>query len=77
MRKDSAGANLRANFGAIRWTLRKFFGFYRLVTLCTYQNNFISDRHSFYTGNVYHHHIHCNSACNRATLSPYQNIGFI
>jgi hypothetical protein len=31
MNKRSAGANLRANFGAIKWTLKKFFGFYPVL----------------------------------------------
>ncbi|MBQ9250288.1 MAG: ABC transporter ATP-binding protein [Oscillospiraceae bacterium] len=31
MNKRSAGGNLRANFGAIKWTLKKFFGFYPVL----------------------------------------------
>ncbi|MBR1456900.1 MAG: ABC transporter ATP-binding protein [Oscillospiraceae bacterium] len=31
MHKRNAGANLRANFGAIKWTLKKFFGFYPVL----------------------------------------------
>ena len=31
MNKRHAGGNLRANFGAIKWTLKKFFGFYPVL----------------------------------------------
>ena len=31
MNKRRAGGSLRANFGAIKWTLKKFFGFYPVL----------------------------------------------